>query len=122
MLGAHQSSNLVALCIQQNQIGIALLDLSAGLFKVQQQDYDLNQLMIELARLMPSEILLDENIADPTLTEQLKQQLDISVTKRPDVDFNLNNAQKPYATSLPSARFQVSGLIIYLWPKQPLQL
>lgn len=94
MLGAHQSSNLVALCIQQNQIGIALLDLSAGLFKVQQQDYDLNQLMIELARLMPSEILLDENIADPTLTEQLKQQLDISVTKRPDVDFNLNNAQK----------------------------
>lgn len=94
MLGAHQSSNLVALCIQQNQIGIALLDLSAGLFKVQQQDYDLNQLMIELARLMPSEILLDENITDPTLTEQLKQQLDISVTKRPDVDFNLNNAQK----------------------------
>lgn len=94
MLGAHQSSNLVALCIQQNQIGIALLDLSAGLFKVQQQDYDLNQLMIELARLMPSEILLDENITDPMLTEQLKQQLDISVTKRPDVDFNLNNAQK----------------------------
>ncbi|WP_455595671.1 DNA mismatch repair protein MutS [Acinetobacter pecorum] len=94
MLSAHQSSNLVALCIQQNQIGIALLDLSAGLFKVQQQDYDINQLMIELARLMPSEILLDENIADPTLTEQLKQQLDISVTKRPDVDFNLNNAQK----------------------------
>lgn len=94
MLGAHQSSNLVALCIQQSQIGIALLDLSAGLFKVQQQDYDLNQLMIELARLMPSEILLDENIADPTLTEQLKQQLDISVTKRPNVDFNLNNAQK----------------------------
>ncbi|MCO8084603.1 DNA mismatch repair protein MutS [Acinetobacter lwoffii] len=94
LLGAHQTSNLVALCIQQQQIGIALLDLSAGLFKVQQQDYDLNQLMIELARLMPSEILLDENIADPTLTEQLKQQLDISVTKRPDVDFNLNNAQK----------------------------
>ncbi|WP_216935669.1 MULTISPECIES: DNA mismatch repair protein MutS [unclassified Acinetobacter] len=94
MLGAHQSSNLVALCIQQNQIGIALLDLSAGLFKVQQQDYNINQLMIELARLMPSEILLDENIADPTLTEQLKQQLDISVTKRPNVDFNLNNAQK----------------------------
>ncbi|PJI34113.1 DNA mismatch repair protein MutS [Acinetobacter pseudolwoffii] len=94
MLGAHQSSNLVALCIQQNQIGIALLDLSAGLFKVQQQDYDLNQLMIELARLMPSEILLDENTADPMLTEQLKQQLDISVTKRPNVDFSLNNAQK----------------------------
>ncbi|WP_218955279.1 DNA mismatch repair protein MutS [Acinetobacter sp. 10FS3-1] len=94
LLGAHQSSNLVALCIQQQQIGIALLDLSAGLFKVQQQDYDLNQLAIELARLMPSEIVLDENIADPEIIEQLKKQLDLPVTKRPNVDFNLNNAQK----------------------------
>ncbi|TSH69104.1 DNA mismatch repair protein MutS [Acinetobacter sp. RF15A] len=94
LLGAHQSSNLVALCIQQQQIGIALLDLSAGLFKVQQQDYDLNQLAIELARLMPSEIVLDENIADPEIIEQLKKQLDVPVTKRPNVDFNLNNAQK----------------------------
>ena len=40
LLNSHQSSNLVALCIQQNQIGIALLDLSAGIFKVQQQDLD----------------------------------------------------------------------------------
>ncbi|TQR72561.1 DNA mismatch repair protein MutS [Acinetobacter sp. RF14B] len=94
LLGAHQSSNLVALCIQQQQIGIALLDLSAGLFKVQQQDYDLNQLAIELARLMPSEIVLDENITDPEIIEQLKKQLDVPVTKRPNVDFNLNNAQK----------------------------
>ncbi|HJF27696.1 MAG TPA: DNA mismatch repair protein MutS [Acinetobacter lwoffii] len=94
LLGAHQSSNLVALCIQQQQIGIALLDLSAGLFKVQQQDYDLNQLAIELARLMPSEIVLDENLADPEIIEQLKKQLDVPVTKRPNVDFNLNNAQK----------------------------
>ena len=94
MLGAHQSSNLVALCIQQHQIGIALLDLSAGLFKVQQQEYDINQLMIELARLMPSEIVIDENLQDQALLEHLKQQLDVPVSKRPNVDFNLNNAQK----------------------------
>ena len=33
LLSVHQSSNLVSICIQQNQIGFALLDLSAGIFK-----------------------------------------------------------------------------------------
>ncbi|ATO20775.1 DNA mismatch repair protein MutS [Acinetobacter sp. LoGeW2-3] len=94
LLGAHQTSNLVALCIQQNKIGIALLDLSAGIFKVQQIDYDLNQLAIELARLMPSEIVVDENLQEQDLVEHLKLQLDVPVSKRPNVDFNLNNAQK----------------------------
>lgn len=94
LLGAHQTSNLVALCIQQNKIGIALLDLSAGIFKVQQIDYDLNQLAIELARLMPSEIVIDENLQEQDLVEHLKRQLDVPVSKRPNVDFNLNNAQK----------------------------
>lgn len=94
LLGAHQTSNLVALSIQQNKIGIALLDLSAGIFKVQQIDYDLNQLAIELARLMPSEIVVDENLQEQDLVEHLKRQLDVPVSKRPNVDFNLNNAQK----------------------------
>ncbi len=87
-------SNLVSLCLQQNQIGIALLDLSAGIFKVQQMDYLPEQLTIELSRLMPSEIVVDEDIVDPNIIEQVKKQLDCPVTKRPNVDFNLNNAQK----------------------------
>lgn len=100
LLNSHQSSNLVALCLQQNQIGIALLDLSAGIFKVQQQDFKLEQLSIELARLMPSEILVDEDIVDPNILEHVKRQLDCPVTKRPNVDFNLNNAQKTLCDQL----------------------
>lgn len=94
LLGSYQSSNLVALCIQQNQIGLALLDLSAGIFKVQQQDYKPEQLAIELARLMPSEILIDEDLIDQNIIEQIKKNLDCPIAKRPNVDFNLNNAQK----------------------------
>lgn len=94
LLTATQSSNLVALCFQQNQIGIALLDLSAGIFKVQQQDFKSENLAIELARLMPSEILVDEDIVDPNIIEQIKKQIECPITKRPNVDFNLNNAQK----------------------------
>ena len=94
LLNSHQSSNLVSLCLQQNQIGIALLDLSAGIFKVQQMEYVPEQLTIELSRLMPSEIVVDEDIVDPNIIEQVKKQLNCPVTKRPNVDFNLNNAQK----------------------------
>lgn len=94
LLNRYQSSNLVAICIQQKQLGIALLDLSAGIFKVQQQEYKVEQLAIELSRLMPSEIIIDEDFNDPELIEQLKKQLDCPISRRPNVDFNLNNAQK----------------------------
>jgi len=126
LLGSYQSSNLVALCIQQNQIGLALLDLSAGIFKVQQQDYKPEQLAIELARLMPSEILIDEDLIDKNIIEQIKKNLDCPITKRPNVDFNLNNAQKTLCDQfsvstlsgfgldpLPLARAAAAALIHY---------
>ncbi|MPW44513.1 DNA mismatch repair protein MutS [Acinetobacter guerrae] len=94
LLGSYQSSNLVALCIQQNKIGLALLDLSASIFKVQEHDFKTEQLAIELSRLMPSEIVVDEDLVDQNILEQIKKQLDCPITKRPNVDFNLNNAQK----------------------------
>ena len=94
LLNAHQSSNLVAICLQQNRIGLALLDLSAGIFKVQQQDYRPEQLAIELSRLMPSEILIDEDFKYLDIIEQIKSQIDCPMTRRPNVDFNLNNADK----------------------------
>ena len=94
LLGSYQSSNLVALCIQQNKIGLALLDLSASIFKVQEHECKTEQLAIELSRLMPSEIVVDEDLVDQNILEQIKKQLDCPITKRPNVDFNLNNAQK----------------------------
>lgn len=94
LLTAHQTSNLLALCIQQNQMGIALLDLSAGIFKVQQQAYKPENLPLELARLMPSEILIDEDLVDTHIIEAIKKQIECPITKRPNVDFNINNAQK----------------------------
>lgn len=62
---------------------------------------------IELARLMPSEILIDEDLVDTNIIEQIKKHLDCPVTKRPNVDFNLNNAQKLYVISLRYQHFQV---------------
>ena len=100
LLNAHQSSNLVSIAIHQNQIGIALLDLSAGIFKVQQQEFQAEQLPLELARLMPSELVLNEDIQDQALLEQIKSLIECPITKRPNVDFNLNNAQKTLCDQL----------------------
>ena len=100
LLNAHQSSNLVSIAIHQNQIGIALLDLSAGIFKVQQQEFKAEQLPLELARLMPSELVLNEDIQDQALLEQIKSLIECPITKRPNVDFNLNNAQKTLCDQL----------------------
>ncbi|WP_436868777.1 DNA mismatch repair protein MutS [Acinetobacter courvalinii] len=113
LLGSYQSSNLVALCIQQNQIGLALLDLSAGIFKVQQQDYKPEQLAIELARLMPSEILIDEDLIDQNIIEQIKKNLDCPIAKRPNVDFNLNNAQKTLCDQFSVSTLSGFGLDLF---------
>lgn len=94
LLNSTQNSNLVALSIHQNQIGIALLDLSAGIFKVQQQDFKPEMLTIELARLMPSEILINEDLVDQNIIDMIKKQLECPITKRPNVDFNSKNADK----------------------------
>lgn len=100
LLGLYQSSNLVALCLHQHTIGLALLDLSAGIFKVQQIDDNMEQLHLELARLMPSEMIVDEDLIDPNFIDQIQSSLDCPISKRPNVDFNLNNADKTLCDQL----------------------
>ena len=45
-------------------------------------------------------ILIDQNII-----EQIKKNLDCPITKRPNVDFNLNNAQKTLCDQFGSFNF-----------------
>ena len=52
LLASTQNVNLVSVCIQQNQIGIAILDLSTGLFRAQQQQIKSNdQISLEMAQI-----------------------------------------------------------------------
>lgn len=99
LLNSTQSSNLVSLCLKQNKIGIALLDLSASRFKVQQQDFLIENLAIELARLMPSEILVSEDL-DSAIIEHIKSHFECPITLRPHVDFNAENANKTLCDQL----------------------
>ncbi|WP_406564528.1 DNA mismatch repair protein MutS [Acinetobacter qingfengensis] len=94
LLSSTQNINLVALTIKQNQMGIAILDLSAGLFRVQQQEYKPDQIGLEMARISPNELIIDEDLVDKNIIDFIKQSIDCPVTTRPNVDFNLKNAYK----------------------------
>lgn len=94
LLSSTQNINLVALSIKQNQMGIAILDLSAGLFRVQQQDFKPDQIGLEMARIAPNELIIDEDLVDKNIIDFIKQSIDCPITTRPNVDFNLKNAYK----------------------------
>ncbi len=44
------------------------------------------------------------------MLEQIKRQLDCPVTKRPNVDFNLNNAQKTLCDQFPASTLAGFGI------------
>ena len=82
LLSSSQNNHLVSIAIKQGQIGIAVLDLSAGLFRVQQQALQPDQLILEMARIAPNEVIVDESMVDRELFAQIEAQLDCP-TKMP---------------------------------------
>lgn len=92
LLSSSQNNHLVSIAIKQDQIGIAVLDLSAGLFRVQQQALQPDQMILEMARIAPNEVIVDESMVDRELFSQIEQQLNCPTTLRPNVDFNIKNA------------------------------
>ena len=87
-----QAIRLVALCVQKGQCGLAVLDLAAGRLSVQQLPFEPLKVNLELARLEPAEVLLDESAPIDALRDSLPQLEACTITLRPDVDFDLKNA------------------------------
>lgn len=106
LLGRNQNINLVALAFGQNQVGIAVLDLSSGLFRVQQQNSKNMHIGIEMARIAPSELIIDEDLIDQNIIDVIREHIDCPLTLRPNVDFNIKNAYKTL-----SDQFAVQSLV-----------
>jgi len=112
LMPSHRAVRMVALSLPKTAaknlkkgdappIGIASLELAAGRLSVQEIAFDLTQLGIELARIAPVEILVDEDLIQrEILTLDTLRQLTyspnnaqaIALTPRPNVDFDLANA------------------------------
>ncbi len=106
LVGRNQNINLVALAFGQNQVGIAILDLSSGLFRVQQQNSKNMHIGIEMARIAPSELIIDEDLIDQNIIDVIREHIDCPLTLRPNVDFNIKNAYKTL-----SDQFAVQSLV-----------
>lgn len=110
LLSAHQNVSVMALYIKQQQVGYAVLDLSTGQFRVQQQPLDRAQLLLDLARLQPSELLIDEQHAELEVIAALRAQFDGVVTRRPSGDFNARNAYHTLKTQFGLHSLDAFGL------------
>jgi DNA mismatch repair protein MutS len=119
LMPSHRAVRMAALCLQKNtlksqqkgQVGIAVLELATGALTVQEMSFDTARLTIELARIAPAELLIDENlIQQEKMSLADIQQLcgasssgasstgalgsNTAITRRPNVDFDLKNANE----------------------------
>ncbi len=108
LMPSNRAVRIAALCLQKNtiksQVGIAVLELATGALTVQELVFDTARLTIELARIAPAELLIDENlIQQEKMSLADIQQLcgatsnsalvaSTAITRRPNVDFDLKNA------------------------------
>jgi DNA mismatch repair protein MutS len=100
LLDAHADSLLVAVAERHGQFGVASLELASGRFEALSCD-TLSALSSELTRLMPAELLINEQLQ---INLPLKQ-INPCVRRRPEWEFNLATA-----TRVLTEQFQVKNL------------
>ncbi|KAF3977211.1 MAG: DNA mismatch repair protein MutS [Methylococcales symbiont of Iophon sp. n. MRB-2018] len=86
LLEDRKDNFLVAICTYSQAIGIACLDLASGHFILQEVKYE-QQLLAEIERLNPAELLFSEDL---TLPSQLKDRS--GLCRRPPWHFELESA------------------------------
>jgi len=105
LLDRSRSNVLAALCPQGGVLGLAALELSTGHFVV--QTCPAPDILNELARLQPAEVLLAEPTTpggDP-LAARIRDDLGVPVTQRSPADFSA-----PRAAQLLREHFETAGL------------
>lgn len=87
-LEAKQEACLLAIHATQQELGLAVLDISSGRFSVLQCEREPQALLAELARLNPAEIVLSDESPILSWLDNSKP-----ITKRPSWEFALETAQ-----------------------------
>jgi len=88
LLDAQRDNLLVAITARNSRYGVASLDIGSGRFLVQEID-SLEATLAEIARLAPAELLLDDSIDTPALSEGRR-----GVRRRPPWEFEFDTAQR----------------------------
>ena len=91
----QQDANILAsICLRDKQTGLALVELAGGRFEV--VDVDRNNLLDELVRAKPAELLIDDdrNPANEDLASKLHQICNTAITRRPLHEFSNYQAER----------------------------
>lgn len=111
LLDDKHENLLVTICQQDNQYGVAYLEVSSGRFETTQLS-SLNQLLAEVERLKPSELLVPD---DDLFREQLSESLlnRAGLVRYPSWHFDVTSCRKRLVT-----HFQTQDLVAYGCDKQ----
>ena len=118
MLQDAQNNYLVSLIEDSGQVGIAAVDVSTGEFIVTEirGALDAEEVLNEIGRLSPSEILLSESTSKSKARKVL-EETGIHITERSSLDFSTRNAE-----SLIKEQFKVATLDGYGISDKPVAL
>ena len=89
LLSGQHDNLLLAICEQQQQFGIACLDMTSGRFYILQVA-DTDALLSELSRIQPAEILISETFSQGDLLHKYKN----IIRQRPPWDFEIETAMR----------------------------
>ena len=100
LLEEKSESLLLALCVHESTLGLAWLNLAAGQFCVTETPLD--NLMSELERLKPAEILLPESVGDCRTANSIDARKQINIKRLPawqfDVEAAVRNLSRQFGT------------------------
>ncbi len=95
LLDSSTHNYILAVCYHKKTAGIAYMDLSTGTFKVCESEDSFNQVMDEVLRINPSEVLFPEALKnDPLSTRIIHFMPRISVSYIPDRAFEYTRARE----------------------------
>ncbi len=95
LLDSGTNNYILAVCYQKKTAGIAYMDLSTGTFKVCESEENFTQVIDEVLRINPSEVLFPETLKnDPLSTRIIHSMPGISVSYIPDRAFEYAKARE----------------------------
>jgi DNA mismatch repair protein MutS len=95
LLDSSTNNHILAVCYHKKIAGIAYMDISTGSFKVCESEESLNQVIDEVLRINPSEVLFPESMKnDPISMRIIRAMPGISFSYIPDRAFEYSRARE----------------------------
>lgn len=113
MLGDKENNYLLAICLGRNGYGLAIADLSTGLFKITsvEEPWSVESVIEEIERLTPREIIIPVSLLGNEKLKVSITSLKATITTLEDGKFLLTEAKKALCNHFGDSKVQASGCL-----------